>query len=129
MDSDEHTVTTRSRGQAAEKAALDYLNHRGLRLVSRNFCCRHGEIDLIMTQENTLVFVEVRYRKHDSHGSAAESVVKRKQRKLAITAQYYLQRYQSQPCCRFDVIAVRPAKNNSSLLHFDWIKNAFDLQC
>ncbi len=129
MDSDEQKVTTRRKGQAVETAALAYLEEKGLRYVCRNFRCRYGEIDLIMTQGNTLVFIEVRYRKQNSHGSAAESVISRKQQKLTITAQYYLQSYKSLPRCRFDVVAVSQSINNKALLHFDWIKNAFDLQC
>ncbi len=129
MDREQQKSTNNSKGKIAEDAALKYLNQKGLQLISRNFRCRYGEIDLIMTQDNILVFVEVRYRKQNSHGSAAESVTNQKQRKLSITAQHYLQRYSSTPNCRFDVIAISQTKNNASLMNFDWIKNAFDLQC
>lgn len=129
MDSEQKPTNSNSTGKTTEDAALKHLQQKGLKLISRNFRCRYGEIDLIMTHKHILVFIEVRYRKQNSHGSAAESVTIQKQRKLSITAQHYLQRYSSTPNCRFDVIAISQTKNNASLMDFDWIKNAFDLQC
>ncbi|MCG8083044.1 MAG: YraN family protein, partial [Candidatus Thiodiazotropha taylori] len=61
-------------GEAAEQLAVDYLSRRGLKLVTRNFRCKVGEIDLIMREKRTLVFVEVRYRQSDDYGSALESI-------------------------------------------------------
>ena len=58
-------------GQAAEQAACSYLTRHGLTLIARNFHARQGEIDLIMLDKDTLVFVEVRFRSRQDFGDAA----------------------------------------------------------
>ena len=115
---------SRQHGNAIEQQALDYLSRQGLKLVTRNFTTRMGEIDLVMQDGKTLVFVEVRYRKSPVFGNSAESVTWRKQKKLTLTAEFFLQRnsqMQNYPC-RFDVIACSPGKNTADI---NWIKNAF----
>ncbi|OOZ14865.1 YraN family protein, partial [Solemya velum gill symbiont] len=105
--------TTRSSGTTAENLALNYLQKRGLSLVTKNYSCRCGEIDLIMQDSGALVFIEVRYRKSTRFGLPEETVDSRKQRKLILTAQRYLQSAQIDAECRFDVIAIsekRPIK-------------------
>ena len=110
-----------SKGQQAEKHALAYLEKYGLKLITQNFHSRRGEIDLIMEDENTLVFVEVRYRKSAKYGSAIESVNAQKQKRIIHTAQYYIQQNTgSYSAYRFDVIGINP--NN-----INWIKDAFQL--
>ena len=111
-------------GQAAEEAAQTYLEHQGLRLIERNFHCKMGEIDLIMQEAATLVFVEVRFRRNQAFGGAAASVTSSKQRKLHKTAALYLQRFNKQPPCRFDVIAMS-VDSQGRLTCENWIKNAF----
>jgi putative endonuclease len=106
-------------GRIGEDDALDYLLRQGLKLVERNFRCKGGEIDLILQQDDTLVFVEVRKRANDRHGGAAASVTTRKQARLITAAQIYLQRYKAPPACRFDVIAI----DGTAL---SWLKNAID---
>jgi putative endonuclease len=93
-------------GQAGEDAALAYLQRRGLLMVERNFRCKGGEIDLILHDGATLVFVEVRCRADARHGGAAASVTPAKQARLLRAAQFYLLRYPAPPACRFDVIAI-----------------------
>lgn len=94
------------RGQAAEDRALAHLMRHGLTLIERNFLCRGGEIDLVMQQQETLVFVEVRQRSGKSFGGAAASVTPAKQRRMILAAQTYLQRHRTPPPCRFDVVAI-----------------------
>lgn len=106
-------------GQAAEDAALHYLQQQGLKLLQRNFRCKGGEIDLILQQQHTLVFVEVRKRTDARYGGAAASVTARKQARLVLAAQVFLQRYRTPPACRFDVIAIDGER-------LSWIKNAFE---
>jgi putative endonuclease len=106
-------------GEAAENAALEYLQQQGLTLVERNFRCKGGEIDLIMRERQTLVFVEVRKRADTRFGGAAASITARKQARLVIAAQVFLQHGKQVPACRFDVIAIDG--NNLS-----WLKNAID---
>lgn len=111
-------------GKQAEADACDYLQRQGLTLVERNYLCKRGEIDLIMREKHTTVFVEVRYRRSNRFGSSAESVDWRKQEKLLATAQHYLQQHPkaAQHPCRFDVVALT-AKNKQQQI--DWIVNAF----
>ncbi len=117
-----------SRGDTAEAYAEQYLRARGLICIEKNFRARTGEIDLIMNQGDTLVFVEVRLRSHRGFSSAAESVNLRKQHKLINTAQLYLQQHKLLEfrACRFDVVAINqlPAVDTD----IDWIVGAFDAQ-
>jgi len=112
-------TSSQQRGDAAEDAALAYLLEQGMQLVQRNFHCKGGEIDLIMQQRDELVFVEVRQRSSASHGGAAASITRSKQRRLLLAAQVYLQRYRQPPACRFDVIAY-----DGTLC--TWLKNALE---
>lgn len=104
-------------GQAGEDAALVYLLQHGLALVTRNFRCKLGEIDLIMRDQACLVFVEVRKRASRDYGGAAASITPAKQRRLMRAAQVYLLRYRTPPACRFDVVAIDGER-------LTWLKNA-----
>ncbi len=107
-------------GQKFEQKALFYLQQQGLKLKEKNFSWRHGEIDLIMLDNDFIVFVEVRYRKNSQYGLAEETVSKSKQEKIKKTALYYLQQKKlNDHCCRFDIIAFNQPDN------IRWIKNAF----
>ncbi|MCB1770374.1 MAG: YraN family protein, partial [Candidatus Competibacteraceae bacterium] len=81
-----------AQGAVAEDLALGYLQEQGLALVTRNFRCRTGELDLIMRDGEYLVFVEVRSRRYARYGTPAESVTRTKQQKLLRAAAFYLQR-------------------------------------
>lgn len=120
---------SRNRGQQAEQIACDYLQQHGLQLITQNYHCRRGEIDLIMRDADTLVFVEVRARRSDRFGSALESITTDKQSRIIATAQQYLQQNRLQQNCRFDVIAVRIQTTADSQNHqvSDWIRDAFQL--
>jgi len=107
-------------GHAAESRAEAFLKAHGLTLVARNWRCRFGEIDLIMQDGATLVFVEVRLRSRSDFGGAAASVTTAKQRKLLTAARQYLSTLKMLPPCRFDVVAL------SGNAPPEWIKNAFD---
>lgn len=110
-----------NRGLKAEQLAETYLTQQGLTLVSRNYHCRAGEIDLVMQDKNSLVFVEVRLRKSSSFGSAAESITLKKQQKLIMTAQHYLQQHGEQ-ACRFDAVLL----DDTNAHNIAWIRNAFE---
>ena len=117
-------------GESAEQDACKFLIKNKLKLVTKNFSCVFGEIDLIMLDIQSLVFVEVRYRKNSQFGSGAESITISKQRKLIKTASYYLQQNPktSQYATRFDVISMSPIikpKSTSKETKIDWIKDAF----
>ncbi|MGB5260959.1 MAG: YraN family protein [Gammaproteobacteria bacterium] len=110
------------RGRTAEELACRYLLQRGLVLLDRNYHCRRGEIDLILRDTDTLVFVEVRYRRQGRFGSAAESVDWHKQKRLTACARHYLQARlpAARKDCRFDVVAIDGPDQTIA-----WIRNAF----
>lgn len=109
-------------GQAFETKALTYLQSQGLELIERNFRSKCGEIDLIMSENNEIIFVEVKYRTSEHYGSASECVTASKQAKLKKTAQVWLAANQKSPhhsYFRFDVITVTGTDH-----HIEWIQNA-----
>src|SRR5690606_21755387 len=77
-----------------------------MRLLARNYRCQQGELDLVMRDADTVVFVEVRYRRRDLWGDAAETVDWRKQKRVIAAAHDYLLTHPhlaNQPC-RYHVI-------------------------
>jgi putative endonuclease len=120
-------LTGRDRGLDAEQACCDYLQQQGLKLLARNYHGRRGELDLVMQENNTVVFVEVRYRKNNAFGGALESITPGKQEKLRLTAEQYLQQETRLTNGRFDVVAMTGMIQNNGTCNysFEWIKNAF----
>ncbi|HXH03902.1 MAG TPA: YraN family protein [Candidatus Competibacteraceae bacterium] len=108
-------------GKQGEELACRYLSARGLRLVQRNYRCGAGELDLIMRDGATLVFVEVRWRAPNRYASAAETITPTKRRRLILAARHYLLRLGADPPCRFDVIAI----DGSDAPALEWIRDAF----
>ena len=103
-------------GDAGEEQALSYLLGQGLSLVERSFLCKGGEIDLIMRDQQHLVFVEVRKRRDARFGGAKASVTQAKQRRMVHAAQVYLKQLTRQPPCRFDLLAIENEQ-------VQWLKN------
>jgi len=121
------TCNRLARGKLAEEAACRFLQKRGLRLLTQNYRCQYGEIDLIMqSKENEVVFVEVRSRSSTAYGTAAETIGPRKRAKIVRSALYFLQskNWLNHINSRFDVIAIHFLQND---IQFDWIKNAFGI--
>ena len=112
-------------GVNAEQLAFRYLRHNGLKPVRRNFRSRRGEIDMIMLDDECLVFVEVRYRNDASFVKAALTVDSRKQRKLACAASMFLSMNKTfgNCICRFDVVGVD--RDASGEITIDWMRDAF----
>ena len=110
---------TQQLGRQGELLALQFLHAKGLKHVESNFRRPFGEIDLIMRDQATLVFVEVRSRARGRFGGAALSVTPAKQRRLRLAAQAYLQRFRAPPPCRFDVIAIDDGT-------IEWLKNVIE---
>lgn len=110
-------------GNSAEKKACDHLTKNGLKCLTKQYRCKAGEIDLIMKEAQTLVFVEVRFRSNDNYGSALESIDTIKQRKIGHAANHYLMStHQLHRPYRFDIVTLSPQQE------LDWIKNAFAVQ-
>ncbi len=109
-------------GNQYETLAKQFLQRQGLHFIEQNFLTKVGEIDLIFRQDETIVFVEVKYRRNDHFGSAAEMVTHAKMRKLVKTAQIWLNRQkhlQHTIDYRFDVVAIHDNGRD-----INWIKNA-----
>lgn len=114
------------RGKLFEEKAARLLQCHGLSILERNYSARTGEIDIIATEGNVLVFVEVRARSHQRFGGAAYSIDNRKQKRIILTAQHYLQRNNRSEDrrCRFDVIAFEPRQSDAGRpVH--WFRGAF----
>lgn len=109
-------------GALAEQWAAHYLQRQGLKPVARNYRSRFGEIDLIMRDGTTLVFVEVRLRRNGDFGGAAASIDAHKQQRLIRTAQQYLTGLPQLPPCRFDAVLMDDAQGRNA----QWLRNAFD---
>lgn len=124
------TNTTVELGQQAELIAKNYLQQQGLHFVTANYHCRRGEIDLIMQDNNQVVFVEVKYRNCNNFGSAVEMIPKTKQQKIIFTAQHFLHRHNitEKVSSRFDIVSIdNKITNDASKDHqITWLKNAFD---
>jgi len=107
-------------GARAEELCAELLRKAGLRVLARNWRCRHGEIDLIAEEGRTLVFAEVRYRSDARFGGAAESVTAAKRARLLAAARLYLARRPDAEC-RFDVLLLDALEAS----RVQWIRNAF----
>lgn len=116
----------RARGSQVEAAARAFLRRAGLADVAANASFRSGELDLVMRDGDSLVFVEVRYRRDARFGGGAASVDARKQRRIATAAALFLQAHPAlarQPC-RFDVVE---AEGDPAAPTLTWLKDAFRL--
>ena len=109
------------KGSEAERYAEMFLLQRQLVLLQRNYRCRFGEIDLVMLDKETLVFIEVRLRGNSAFGGAAASITPFKQAKLLRTARHYLAGLTTVPPCRFDAILLTGSNGEE----VEWIKDAF----
>lgn len=97
----------RQLGDAQEIRAVKELENAGYHIIQRNFRCRIGEIDIVAEHKEYLVFIEVKYRKDQRKGYAAEAVNWKKQQVISRVADYYIQsHYQLFPAVRFDVVAL-----------------------
>lgn len=115
----------REYGQQMEQLARRYLESQGLSFREANYHCKMGEIDLIMIDGDSLVFVEVRFRTNADYCPPLESITRAKQRKVIKAASHYLlSRFNSHDiACRFDAVGI--TQSHCSEPKIEWIKNAF----
>ena len=114
-------MNRRKEGADYENLVAEELKSQGYEILEKNYRCRIGEIDLIAKEGETLVFVEVKYRRNDKMGDPKEAVDQKKQKKISMTASYYLMREcgRMDNPCRFDVAAVLGEQ-------IEVVKNAFE---
>ncbi|MGC1181856.1 YraN family protein [Legionella sp.] len=115
-------MTTREKGRIAEEKALVYLVAQNLKLVTQNYSCRLGEIDLIMRDNDYLVFIEVRARISADFGGGLASINYAKKQKIIKSALHYVMTHnkQSNLAMRFDVISI-----DGKSASITWLKDAF----
>lgn len=106
-------------GNSGEDTAVKFLENKGYKILERNYYSRYGEIDIIAQDENTIVFIEVKYRKNNSFGSPLESISSKKIKSLCLTAKKYVQSEDIDS--RFDVVSI----TGSNVEH---LINAFEYQ-
>lgn len=112
-------------GQSGEAQAARFLKKRGLKIVTRNYSCKHGEIDIIGRDGDVLVFVEVKTRSQESFGTPSSAVTFRKQQQISKTAHNYMVEHQiSDVDARFDVISVLAPKGEK--VRIEHIPDAFE---
>jgi putative endonuclease len=114
----------RSTGNVFEDRAYATLQDAGLIPLARNYYTRHGELDLIMLDRQTVVFVEVRYRQSARCGTALDSVTAGKRAKLILAAQKWLTSNpkHAQRACRFDVVSYDGPREQARMA---WLRDAF----
>ncbi len=108
-------------GNIAEQRAKEYLEQQGYACIEQNYLAKIGEIDIIMRDDTTLVFVEVRYKQNPFTVSPLASITKSKQNKLMRTAQLYLQQHRqyAHMLYRFDVVGVSGSLKYPSIEHIE----------
>jgi putative endonuclease len=114
-------------GRVGERLALDHLERLGYRLLDRNYRSRFGELDLVVCDESTIVFVEVKARRTGAVAGAVDSVPPRKQRQVRRMAAEWLSATTDRPHAsdlRFDVVAVT-VDRNGTLVRLDHLEAAF----
>lgn len=117
----------RQLGNLGEDAAAKFLKKQGYKIIGRNFSTQMGEIDILAQDGEYLVFVEVKLRKAEDHGTPAEFVNYHKQQRLRKTAAFYLQQHDPNAFARFDVVEIVGYEKGSKLKieRIGVIKNAF----
>lgn len=118
-------TTSYKKGRAAEELAFKYLDRQGLKLLTRNYRSRRGEIDLIMQDGDVIVFIEVRSRKNNRTMDVIESINPEKCERIIRTGRQYLQnsRHAGEFTCRFDIVLITGQLESAEI---EWIKNAFE---
>lgn len=112
-------------GKLGEDAASEYLSKENYNIITRNFCTRYGEIDIIANNDKYIIFAEVKTRNQFAVSRPSEWVDIKKQKKIIMTASLYLQKNQTELQPRFDVIEIILSKENLKIISINHIENAF----
>ena len=116
---------TQKKGSVAEERAQHFLRQQGFKFIKRNYNTKSGELDLIMRDGESLVFIEVRFRDRKEHGDGVETITQVKRNKMIKAATLYLVEHNlwDKIYCRFDVVGIGSDKND-----IIWIKDAFQVK-
>lgn len=117
-------MSTRDKGTIGEDLAAEYLRKAGFKIITRNFIGRRGEIDIIARDDEGIRFIEVRLRKHESMVPPAETIIKRKKKRIISAAKEFLykNRLYDRENCHFDVVTIDDHEDYD----IDYIPDAFD---
>ena len=118
-------VNNRRKGMRYEDRARQYLEAQGLICQQQNYHCRFGEIDLVMRDDDSLCFIEVKFRSSPRFGGVAYSIPKSKQNKLIKSALFFITEHRkfSHFALRFDAFLIQQQAASND--QYNWIKNAF----
>lgn len=112
-------------GRCGEDLAVAHLRKEGYQIVTQNYRCLYGEVDIIALDGDTIVFIEVKSRRSETFGQPQDAVGPKKQRKLSRISLHYLQQKRLEGHnARFDVVSVRMSPDGNRI---DLIRNAFNL--
>lgn len=114
-----HFSPTQQEGHTGETIAADLLRAKGYRILERNFRCREGELDLIALHRGVIVFVEVKLRRSNTFGTAAEAITRTKLRRLQAAAGRWRQEHRSFRPFRFEVVAIDQTHAGTTIRHLD----------
>lgn len=113
-------LNNRPSGERGERLARRFLEDRGYSVVDQNYRTRHGELDLVVSKDGTLVVVEVKLRRGTGYGDPLEAVTPRKRRTIrAITEQYLLEKSPDFHTLRFDAIGILVRGNGARITHVE----------
>lgn len=123
-------TNSKSIGNRGESIAQNYLKKRGCKILQTNYHSRYGEIDIIALEmaspsspntEETLLFIEVKYRKNEWFSSASSSITPKKQTNMQLTIEAYLQAHPTKRPLRIDLVTIV----GQELYQIHWLKNIF----
>ena len=109
-------------GKCGENIAIKYLKENNYKIIEKNFLCKQGEIDIICTNGEYIIFTEVKTRSNFLYGRPSEAVNKEKQKHMYKAAKYYLYLHKmDEYFVRFDVIEIYISKNKYKINHIKQI--------
>lgn len=112
-------MNRRKTGTAYERIAADYLKKRGIFIREINYKISRGEVDLIGEDKETIIFIEVKYRKTASYGYPWEAVSINKQKRICKVARQYCYSKKIKKQVRYDIVSIC----GDEIL---WFQNAFE---
>lgn len=117
-------------GEIGEKLAVEFLKKRDFRIIQRNYRCPHGEIDIIATKKDTLIFIEVRTRTSSTYGAPEESITAFKKEKMVSSALYYCSHHSDlPPNWRIDFVAVELDEVQNKVKRIEHFESAVNQGC
>jgi len=106
-------------GKRAESLAVQFLKDKNWQIIAQNYRYRRTEIDIIAQDQNTTVFLEVKYRRSDKFGNPEEAVNIQKQNRIIACANHFIFKNNIENDIRFDIVAILKTSNKYEIEHFE----------